>query len=284
MQEHVTSTLEYMSHSKAILSVLLLSFFMLTAAQTPAFAPGQTWQVYFEGAAGWLVTLEQQTAEGFTGQAESSSYGAPLPAQLSGLTGEDKGFLNLSGDFTGVLLSYPTGRVGPNGEDMLLCALPDSDLASGQAFGLRQESTGLRVIAAGSSCRAEQVTLDSAEASEEAATVSDWPPAVAMGDTWQVSVTQGGAEVAAWTVSLSGSSGATLMGQASGTDARTAEAEFFTTNATQPNMINSWVFALSDQAGQPMYCVFTQDKPFSSDTMTGSVFLGGGASCTATRQ
>jgi len=263
------------------LSSLFIFFFLgLASAQPAGFEAGQVWNVYFQDANGWLVSLETSSPDGLAGTATSASFGAPLDAVVASLDAEDLTFLGLtSGDYVGVLMTYPPSIATVNGGSMLLCSLPVADLSQGQAFELRQESNGPRVVAAGSACNAS--LTDSVEAST--ATASAWPPALNAGETWQMTVTQGGAEIAAWTLQLNGGQGMALTGSGSGTDNRTLEVEYLSQNAPAPALLNNWVFALSGAGLEPIYCTFPQEKPFSATMMTGSV-LYAGATCTVTKQ
>ena len=264
-----------------IISTLLLIGFLvsLASAQSAGLEQGQTWNVTFQDSNTWQLSLDTANEEGFVGSATSSSFGATLEAAMAPLNAEDLAFLGLTGsggDYVGALLTYPAAVATANGGDLLMCAFTASDL-QGQAFELRQESTGLRVVAAGTTCSAQQ------NAVAPGATASAWPPALSVGETWQLSVTQGGAEVAAWTVQITGSEAARLTGSATGTDDRLAELEYIRENPPAPSLLNTWVFALSGADSNPLYCTFPQDKPHTATSMTGSVMLME-ATCTATKQ
>ena len=138
----------------------------------------------------WLVNLEDQTSEGLEGTAKGPTFGDPLSAALTELDDEGRTFLSLTGDYHTLMISYLTGIVTPEGAEVLLCSVPAGDPSAGQAFGLRRESTGPRIITAGTGCSAELVVADGAKGAKT------WPPTLQVGETWQVSVLQGDAEVA----------------------------------------------------------------------------------------
>lgn len=266
-----------MKIQKLLTVTLLLTLLAWSAAQGNVFEAGQTWSLYFQDAEGWRVSLERQTAEGIESSATGSSFGEPLQAMHTGLDAEDKAFLGLTGDYTAFLVSYPTQVVTIDGAEILLCALPAGDLSQGQAFGLRQTSTGPSLVYAGRNCSAE-LAADAGGAATKA-----WPPAIQVGDIWQIVVVQNGAELASWTAQFDAGQGQELTGSATGADERIAEASFFGENAPQPSFVNNWVFALSGPNLQPLYCTFSQDKPFTPESMTGSVMFMG-ATCLATKQ
>ena len=270
---------------RIILLIMTVYLTSLTGAQPAGFQPGQVWTVDFRDANGWQLSLNASSAEGLTGTATSSSFGAALDAAVAGLDPEDLTLLGLSsGDYVGVLISYPAAVATPGGGDMLLCSLPARDLSQGQAFELRRESTGLRVVAAGNTCSAALQGARATSLTDDVPSGSaSWPPALSVGETWQLSVTQGGAKVAAWTVELSGGGAQALTGRATGTDTRTVEVEYLRDEAPTPSLRNSWVFALSAEGAEPFYCAFAEDKPYSANEMTGSVLLAG-ATCTLTKQ
>lgn len=260
-----------LSFKTLILSSLLLS---LSFAQTPNFELNQQWNLYFQDANGWVISLDTQTSDGFKASAKSSSFGETLETSLAELDAEDKAFLGLSDEPQfAFLISYPTGVANANGASLILCSFAENNLEQGKAFGLRQESNGVRIVSQGQACSAQLIT--------EIAT-SNWPPSLQAGETWQLSIMQNQAELANWTITFEAQDKQELAGSAIGTDARQVEAVFFSANAPQPNMLNSWVFALGNENATPLYCIFPQDKPFSADSMTGSAVFTG-ASCVATK-
>lgn len=235
-------------------------------AQTSPLTSSQQWNVYFEGADGWLVTLGTQEPDGFVATAKSPNHGDPFEATVSQLDAEDKAFLGLEGDYVGFLIAYPTGIVAPSGSQLLLCSLPTDDFSKGQAFGLQPTSTGLDLRAAGSACSATLATAPS---------VGSWPPQIAVGETWELSLVQNQSTVASWTLNFGSSSDGMVVGSATGTNDSKVEASFFRENPPAPNLLNTWVLALSAENATPFYCVFPKEKPFTASSMTGAVMFEG---------
>lgn len=248
-----------------LISSLLLAF---SFAQTPHLATTQQWNVYFEGADGWTVTLGAQEPDGFSATAKSPNFGDPFEATVSQLDAEDKAFLGLEGDYIGFLIAYPTGIVTPSGSQLLLCSLPVNDFSQGQAFGLQPTSTGLALRAAGSACSATLATAALGEG-------GSWPPQVAVGETWELSLVQNQTTVASWTLRFDANGDGMVVGSATGTNDSKVEASYFRENPPAPNLLNTWVFAISAENTTPFYCVFPQEKPFTANSMTGAVMFEG---------
>ena len=249
-----------------ILIFLCLIIFSFCAAQPSPLTSNQQWNLYFEGADGWTVTLQTQDPDGFSATAKSPNYGDTFEATVSQLDAEDKAFLGLEGDYVGFLIAYPTGIVTVSGAQLLLCSLPVNDFSKGQAFGLQPTSTGLAIRAAGSACNATLATKTLGES---------WPPQVTMGETWKLSLVQNQTTVADWTLSFDSNGDGMVLGSATGTSDSKVEASYIVDNPPAPNLLNTWVFAISAQNATPFYCVFTQEKPFTPNSMTGAVMFEG---------
>lgn len=151
--------------------------------------------------------------------------------------------------------------MSPSGAQLLLCSLPKDNFGRGQAFGLQQTSTGLVVSSAGSACNAMLVTETSSES---------WPPQIKLGETWQLSLVQGQTTVAAWTLGFGSNVEEMVVDSATGTNESKVEASFIRENPPAPNLLNTWIFALSSEGTTPFYCIFTQEKPFADGSMTGT--------------